>query len=164
MWTSDSAYGCCSAGAIDGKSASARGFRRRVWFRVWRALLGWGVRATGSSAAATRNAANFYGTFTPGICIFGDCKLGASLVARLAKVQRYPAQARGVQGAVNLAFTIDRHGGVVSGWIVKSSGSTGPQIKAARKPSSCSRFIGCLLSKRPKNPVEAFEFGIGQWL
>lgn len=47
-----------------------------------------------------------------------------SLVARLAKVQRYPAQARGVQGAVNLAFTIDRHGGVVSGWIVKSSGST----------------------------------------
>ena len=52
-----------------------------------------------------------------------------SLVARLAKVQRYPAQARGVQGAVNLAFTIDRHGGVVSGWIVKSSGSTGPQIK-----------------------------------
>jgi len=47
-----------------------------------------------------------------------------SLVARLAKVQRYPAQARGVQGVVSLAFTIDRHGGVVSSRIVKSSGST----------------------------------------
>jgi TonB family protein len=46
------------------------------------------------------------------------------LVARLAKVQRYPAQARGVQGVVSLAFTIDRHGGVVSSRIVKSSGST----------------------------------------
>jgi hypothetical protein len=38
-----------------------------------------------------------------------------SLVARLAKLQRYPAQARGVQGVVSLAFTIDRHGGVVTG-------------------------------------------------
>lgn len=47
-----------------------------------------------------------------------------SLVARLAKVQRYPAQARGVQGVVSLAFTIDRHGGVMSSRIVKSSGST----------------------------------------
>ena len=46
-----------------------------------------------------------------------------SLVARLAKLQRYPAQARGVQGVVSLAFTIDRHGGVVSSRIVKSSGS-----------------------------------------
>jgi TonB family protein len=47
-----------------------------------------------------------------------------SLVARLAKVQRYPARARGLQGVVSLAFTIDRHGGVVSSRIVKSSGST----------------------------------------
>ena len=46
-----------------------------------------------------------------------------SLVARLAKVQRYPAQARGVQGVVSLAFTIDRHGAVVSSRIVESSGS-----------------------------------------
>jgi periplasmic protein TonB len=46
-----------------------------------------------------------------------------SLVARLAKVQRYPARARGLQGVVSLAFTIDRHGGVVSSQIVKSSGS-----------------------------------------
>ena len=46
-----------------------------------------------------------------------------SLVARLAKVQRYPAQARGVQGVVSLAFTIDRQGKVVSSKIVKSSGS-----------------------------------------
>ena len=46
-----------------------------------------------------------------------------SLVARLAKVQRYPAQARGVQGVVSLAFTIDRQGKVMSSKIVKSSGS-----------------------------------------
>ena len=46
-----------------------------------------------------------------------------SLVARLAKVQRYPAQARGVQGVVSLAFTIDRHGALVSSRIVESSGS-----------------------------------------
>jgi periplasmic protein TonB len=46
-----------------------------------------------------------------------------SLVARLTKVQRYPAQARGVQGVVSLAFTIDRQGKVVSSKIVKSSGS-----------------------------------------
>jgi periplasmic protein TonB len=45
------------------------------------------------------------------------------LVARLVKAQRYPAQARGLQGVVSLAFTIDRHGGVVSSRIVKSSGS-----------------------------------------
>jgi periplasmic protein TonB len=47
-----------------------------------------------------------------------------SLVARLAKAQRYPDQARGLQGVVSLVFTIDRHGGVVSSRIVKSSGST----------------------------------------
>jgi len=46
-----------------------------------------------------------------------------SLVARLAHVQRYPAQAHGAQGVVSLAFTIDRHGGVVNSRIVKSSGS-----------------------------------------
>jgi periplasmic protein TonB len=47
-----------------------------------------------------------------------------SVVARLAKVQRYPAQARSVPGVVNLGFTIDRHGALVSSRIVKSSGST----------------------------------------
>ena len=36
------------------------------------------------------------------------------LVARLTKVQRYPARAHGAQGVISLAFTIDRHGGVVS--------------------------------------------------
>ena len=46
-----------------------------------------------------------------------------SLMARLAKEQHYPAQARGVQGVVSLAFTMDRHGKVVSSRIVKSSGS-----------------------------------------
>jgi protein TonB len=47
-----------------------------------------------------------------------------SVVARLAKVQRYPAQARGVQGVVSLAVTIDRQGKIVSIKVVKSSGST----------------------------------------
>ena len=46
-----------------------------------------------------------------------------SLVARLARLQQYPPQARGVQGVVSLAFNIDRHGNLVSSRIVKSSGS-----------------------------------------
>jgi protein TonB len=45
------------------------------------------------------------------------------LVARLSPLQRYAPLARGVQGVVNLAFSIDRHGNVVSSRIVKSSGS-----------------------------------------
>jgi protein TonB len=45
------------------------------------------------------------------------------LVARVAKVQRYPARAHGAQGVVSLAFTIDRHGEVVSSKIVRSSES-----------------------------------------
>jgi periplasmic protein TonB len=44
-------------------------------------------------------------------------------VARFARLQRYPPKARGVQGVVSLAFTIDRHGNVMSSRIVKSSGS-----------------------------------------
>ena len=46
-----------------------------------------------------------------------------SLVARLVRFQRYPPRARGVEGVVSLAFSIDRHGNVVSSHIVKSSGS-----------------------------------------
>ena len=46
-----------------------------------------------------------------------------SLVARLARLQQYPPLARGVQGVVSLAFSIDRHGNLVSSRIVKSSGS-----------------------------------------
>jgi len=46
-----------------------------------------------------------------------------SLVARLVRFQRYPPRARDVQGVVSLAFSIDRHGNVVSSHIVKSSGS-----------------------------------------
>ena len=30
---------------------------------------------------------------------------------------------------------------------------SGPQINAAKKPSSSSRFIGCLVSKRPRTPL-----------
>ena len=46
-----------------------------------------------------------------------------SLVERLARFQRYPAQARGVEGVVSVAFSIDRQGKLVSSRIVKSSGS-----------------------------------------
>jgi periplasmic protein TonB len=45
-----------------------------------------------------------------------------SMVARLARLH-YPPQARGVQGVVSLAFSVDRHGNLVSSRIVKSSGS-----------------------------------------
>ena len=45
------------------------------------------------------------------------------MIERLTKVQRYPARARGAQGMVSLAFTINRQGKVVSSKIVKSSGS-----------------------------------------
>ena len=46
-----------------------------------------------------------------------------SLVARFARLQRYPSNARGAQGVVSVAFTIDRHGNVVSSRVVNSSGS-----------------------------------------
>ena len=46
-----------------------------------------------------------------------------SLVAHLARFQRYPPQARGAQGVVTVAFRIDRQGNVVSSRIAKSSGS-----------------------------------------
>jgi TonB family protein len=46
-----------------------------------------------------------------------------SLVARLVRFQRYPPRARGVEGVVSLAFSIDRQGNVVSTHIAKSSGS-----------------------------------------
>jgi protein TonB len=45
------------------------------------------------------------------------------LVAHLARFQRYPADARGVEGVVSVAFSIDRQGKVVSSRIVMSSGS-----------------------------------------
>ena len=46
-----------------------------------------------------------------------------SLVARLGRFQRYPPQAHSDEGVVTLAFSIDRHGNVVSSQILKSSGS-----------------------------------------
>jgi protein TonB len=46
-----------------------------------------------------------------------------SLVAHLARFQRYPADARDVEGVVSVAFSIDRQGKVVSSRIVMSSGS-----------------------------------------
>lgn len=47
-----------------------------------------------------------------------------TLVAHVAKQQRYPTEARGRQGVVNIAFTLDRHGGVANSRIAKSSGSS----------------------------------------
>ncbi|HEY2529868.1 MAG TPA: energy transducer TonB [Xanthobacteraceae bacterium] len=46
-----------------------------------------------------------------------------ALLARLDHFKRYPAQARGAQGVVSLAFRIDRQGKVVNSHIVTSSGS-----------------------------------------
>jgi protein TonB len=47
-----------------------------------------------------------------------------SVVARLARFQRYPEQAKGATGVVNLSFSIDRQGHVMNSKIIKSSGST----------------------------------------
>jgi periplasmic protein TonB len=46
-----------------------------------------------------------------------------SLVAHLDRFKRYPPQARGAEGVVSLAFSIDRKGNFVSSRIAKSSGS-----------------------------------------
>jgi periplasmic protein TonB len=46
-----------------------------------------------------------------------------AVVARLSRFQRYPAQAKGATGVVNLSFSIDRQGHVLKSQITKSSGS-----------------------------------------
>lgn len=50
----------------------------------------------------------------------------SELVARLERAKRYPpeAQSRGEQGVVQLAFSVDRSGGVYGAHIVRSSGSS----------------------------------------
>jgi TonB family protein len=91
---------------------------------VWRAL--WCVRlsATGRSAPAKRSAASRYDTFTPSLQIVGNCELAAIVGGAPCKGAALSGAGARVQGVVNLAFTIDRQGKVVSGKIVKSSGST----------------------------------------
>jgi len=46
-----------------------------------------------------------------------------AVVARLARFQRYPAQAKDATGVVNLSFSIDRQGHVLNSRVIKSSGS-----------------------------------------
>ena len=46
-----------------------------------------------------------------------------AVVARLARFQHYPAQAKGATGVANLSFSIDRQGHVLNSQIIKSSGS-----------------------------------------
>ena len=46
-----------------------------------------------------------------------------AVVARLARFQRYPVQAKGATGVANLGFSIDRQGHVLNSQIIKSSGS-----------------------------------------
>jgi protein TonB len=53
-----------------------------------------------------------------------------AVVARLARFQHYPAQAKGVTGVVNLNFNIDRQGHVLNSEIIKSSGSSVLDAKA----------------------------------
>lgn len=47
----------------------------------------------------------------------------SALVARLERYKRYPSEARGEQGVAQLAFTVDRGGGVHHAHIARSSGS-----------------------------------------
>ena len=47
-----------------------------------------------------------------------------AIVARIARFQRYPAQAKGATGVANLSFSIDRQGHVLNSQIIKSSGSS----------------------------------------
>jgi protein TonB len=44
-------------------------------------------------------------------------------VAVVGRFHRYPAQAKGATGIVNLSFSIDRQGHVLNSQIIKSSGS-----------------------------------------
>jgi len=46
------------------------------------------------------------------------------LVAKLERSKRYPSEARGDQGIAQLAFSVDRQGGVHNARIVRSSGSS----------------------------------------
>jgi protein TonB len=46
-----------------------------------------------------------------------------AIVGRLARFQRYPAQAKGATGVVSLSFSIDRQGHVLNSQIINSSGS-----------------------------------------
>ena len=53
-----------------------------------------------------------------------------AVVARLARFQRYPAQAKGATGVANLSFGIDRQGHVLNSQIIKSSGSSVLDVEA----------------------------------
>ena len=46
-----------------------------------------------------------------------------AIVARLVRFQRYPVEAKGATGIINLSFSIDRQGHVLNSQIIKSSGS-----------------------------------------
>jgi protein TonB len=46
------------------------------------------------------------------------------LVAKLERAKRYPSEARGDQGTAQLAFSVDRQGGVHNARITRSSGSS----------------------------------------
>lgn len=48
----------------------------------------------------------------------------SQLVAALERQKRYPSEARGDQGTAQLAFNVDRHGGVHNARITRSSGSS----------------------------------------
>jgi periplasmic protein TonB len=48
----------------------------------------------------------------------------SALVARLERYKRYPAEARGEHGTVQVAFSVDRHGAVHHPRVLRSSGSS----------------------------------------
>ena len=53
-----------------------------------------------------------------------------AVVARLARFQRYPAEAKGATGIVKLSFGIDRQGHVLNSQIIMSSGSAALDTEA----------------------------------
>src|SRR6516162_5237459 len=72
-----------------------------------------------------------------------------AVVARLARFQRYPAQAKGATGIVKLSFSIDRQGHVLNSQIIKSSGSA--VLDAEAHP--CSHVPRHCRPRRPRFPI-----------
>ena len=69
-----------------------------------------------------------------------------AVVARLARFQRYPAQAKGATGVVNLNFSIDRQGHVLNSEIIRLGGT---RCRGAFLAHTC-RAIAATASRRSR--------------
>jgi len=84
-----------------------------------------GLSAAESPAAIGTSTASWRGTLdAPGIRVCGGCELAAIVGSAPLTPSALSAAGARRPGVVSLAFSIDRHGNVVSSRIVKSSGST----------------------------------------